>query len=201
MGAMRAAERVVYIRLFPAREFMREIAIVGFFLRMKAQILQQDCVAGLKRRDHSSGHIADTIRTQSHLAIQNLGQIFAHRLEAQFRTAFLRTSQMRTKHRHRAMLEDIANRIEAGVNSRRVGDLSLGQRDIEIAPDQNSLAFKLQLGNRNRRHLATYSLPATNAVMSARRFEYPHSLSYQEKIFTRRWSSTLVSGASNIEDA
>src|SRR5215467_15557834 len=46
-----------------------------------------------------------------------------------------------------------------------------------------------------------YSLAATNAVTSASRLEYPHSLSYQEKIFTSLPPKTLVSGASKIDDA
>ena len=58
---MRRAESVVDVDLLAARELMREVAIVGLFFCMEAQILEQDRLAGLERRDHPAGDIADAI--------------------------------------------------------------------------------------------------------------------------------------------
>ena len=42
MGAMRGAEGVVDVDVLAAREFVGEVAIVGLFLGMKAQVFEQD---------------------------------------------------------------------------------------------------------------------------------------------------------------
>lgn len=46
-----------------------------------------------------------------------------------------------------------------------------------------------------------YFFPATNAVRSARRFEYPHSLSYQETALTMFSPMTIVDNASTVDEA
>ncbi len=74
---------------------MREVAVVGLFLFMKAQILEQDRLAGLERRDHPSGHITDAIRREAHLLAEDTAKVFGDRLQAEIRRAFLGAPQMR----------------------------------------------------------------------------------------------------------
>ena len=59
---MRGAEAVVHVNLLVAREFVREVAVVGLFLAMEAQIFEQQRLARLERFDHFAGVIAHTVR-------------------------------------------------------------------------------------------------------------------------------------------
>src|ERR1700722_7486736 len=59
---------------------------------------------------------------------------------------------MRTEHGGAAVLEDVANRVEARVDSRRVLNLTLGDRHVEIASHEHLLALELEARDRYNRH-------------------------------------------------
>ncbi len=73
VGAMRRAEAVVHIDLFVARQFMREVAIVGFLFFVEAQIFEQDRIARLERLDHFAGVIANAVGRKRYLLPERLG--------------------------------------------------------------------------------------------------------------------------------
>src|ERR1700722_10173377 len=59
---------------------------------------------------------------------------------------------MRTEHGGAAVLEDVANRVEARVDSRRVLNFTLGDRHVEIASHEHLLALELEARDRYNRH-------------------------------------------------
>src|ERR1700722_14713454 len=59
---------------------------------------------------------------------------------------------MRTEHGGAAVLEDVANRVEARVDSRRVLNFTLGDRHVEIASHEHLLVLKLEARDRYDRH-------------------------------------------------
>ncbi len=70
--AMCGAEAVVHIDLFVARQFMREVAIVGFLFFVEAQIFEQNRFARLERLDHFAGVIADAVGRERDLLPEHL---------------------------------------------------------------------------------------------------------------------------------
>ena len=64
---MRRTEGVVHIHISQRSKFFREGRIVGLFLGVEAQILQQQHLAGLKLPGHCSGHFADAVGRKGHV--------------------------------------------------------------------------------------------------------------------------------------
>src|SRR5208337_4413293 len=150
--AMGGAEAVVHVDLLVARELMREVAIVGFLFLVEAQIFEQQRFAGLERVDHFAGVIADAVGRELYFLPEHVGQILGDGLEAEFRGALLGTPEMRAEHGRAAVLEDVANSVEARVDSRRVLDFPLGDRHVEIASHEHLLVFELEARDRYYGH-------------------------------------------------
>ena len=116
---MRRAERVVDVDLFAAREFVGEIAIVGLFFRMKAQVLEQERAARLRSLQSCPGDLADTVGCEHDLLPKRRAQILGDRLQAELRRAFLGASQMRAEHRRAALLAECSEWFRGSRRSAR----------------------------------------------------------------------------------
>src|SRR5713101_4798118 len=104
---MGRAESVVDVGIFAAREFVREIAIVLFFLGMETQVLEQQRVARFQVRHEAARYFADTVGCERDLPSQRRAEIFGDRLETQFRGTLLGPAQMRAENRDRTVSRDV----------------------------------------------------------------------------------------------
>jgi hypothetical protein len=75
---MRRAEGVIDVEVLTARQLVGKIAVVGLFLGMEAQVLQQQRAARLERCDQSQCNLADAIRRERDLR-QRRAQILTRR--------------------------------------------------------------------------------------------------------------------------
>jgi len=88
-----------------------------------------------------------------------------------------------------------------------VDDPAALERDVEIDANQHALAGDVDVANRGFLQRAAqrdvgsqFSRSPMNTVRSTTRQEYPHSLSYQAKTLPWRSPTTIVSGASTIDE-
>src|SRR5215472_15808632 len=81
-----------------------------------------------------------------------MAKIFSDRLETEFRHPLFGPAQMGTQDRRSAVTEDMANRVEARIDARIIGNYSLVQRHIEVTSDQDLLTLQRDLANRSCGH-------------------------------------------------
>src|SRR5207237_6765379 len=98
--------------------------------------------------------------------------------------------------------QQLDQRRKGGLDAKVIGDAPALERDVEVAADQGSLPGQVpQVLQRSEAAFAsgTHRLEATSRVRSTRRFEYPHSLSYQPITLTRL-PMTVVEGETNVTE-
>ena len=104
------AKGVVHIKLSQLGQFFRELFVVGFFFRMKTQILEQQSLSALQIRCHFHRLLAHAVRTEAHVLalshplVEKNPQALGHRLQAVFGIDLtLRSPQMRGQNQLRAV--------------------------------------------------------------------------------------------------
>jgi hypothetical protein len=113
---------------------------------MKAKIFQHDKIARLKLFDLALDMRPDTIRGQGDRPSEKLGEPISDRAKGCFRIGSFGTTQVRGDDQPGAMVEGKPNRgkgsPDPGVILDAAGRI---QRDIEVHPEKDSLAPKVQL--------------------------------------------------------
>ena len=90
--------------------------------------------------------------------------------------------------------EQVLERGERRADARVVGDAAVLERDVQVGADERDLPLDVRLP-----HGARPVVQSTFPIRSTRRHEYPHSLSYQPKIFTSE-PFTIVSSVSKMHE-
>src|SRR6185437_1641313 len=101
-------------------------------------------------RDQSLCDLADTVGRERYLLSEGRAEVLGDRPQAKSRRAFLGASEVRAEHRRAAVFENIADGVEARVDSRRIGDTPLVERHVKVASHQRLAAVKFKLCNRWR---------------------------------------------------
>ena len=154
VGAVGAAERVVDVDVGVARQRLRELAVVGFFLGMEAQVLEQRDVAPVGIDDDLAGTVAHRLVGQPDVGVDQLGQPRGDRFQRVLLVGLsLGPPQVRGEHDTRPLLDRQLDGGEALPNSGVIADGATGgQRDVEIDADEDPLPVDVQLRNRLDRH-------------------------------------------------
>jgi hypothetical protein len=136
---MRCAERIVNIKIRQTRQLLRELFVVGFFLGMKAKVLQKQGLALFQLQSHFFRLGSNAIRAESHVLaarqflIQNHAQPLRHRLQTHLGIGLaLGPSQMRGQNQPRPVPQRVLNRGQSFADTRVIHDASIFQRNIEV---------------------------------------------------------------------
>ncbi len=151
--AMRRSERVVDVHVRQIRQRLREVRIVGFFLRMEPQVLEQD-----RRRSGCRGHDVcrrrtDAVGRERHRTVEELRQVFRHRLQAELRLRLaLRPAEMRGEDHRGALLERVGDRRQRRAYPRVVGDARAVERHVEVDANEHAPPLEGEVTNRAQSH-------------------------------------------------
>ena len=188
---MRRAEGVVHVRVERGGEGLRERRIVALLLGMEADILQQERLAEGRGADLLGDLVADAVRGEGDAVSEELREALGDRRKAERIVGALRAAQMRADPDHRPAVQERAHRGKRRADARVVRDAAVLDRDVQVRAEEHALPRRIEVGDRALGHgdqagaaAGCLSLEPTNAVMSASRQAYPHSLSYQLTIFT-----------------
>src|SRR5258708_12033279 len=96
--------------------------------------------------------IADAIRREHDFLVQRGRKKFRDQLKAELGASLLRPSEVRTKYGAAAMLDNVANGVEASVDSPAILNFSLVDRHVEIAAHEHLLVFDFASLHRQTRH-------------------------------------------------
>ena len=117
-----AAEGVIYIDVAKAGELSREVLVVGFFPRMKAQILQQQHLPRFELARQLRGHVPHAIGREGNVdrlaqrVIEQRAQPVHHRPQAVFGIGLsLGTPQMRGHDHFGVMAQRVLERGQASL--------------------------------------------------------------------------------------
>src|SRR5262249_2671846 len=116
-------------------------------------------------------------------------------LQRILRVRTLRASEVRAHHDLRCTLQSLERRLERA-DAEVVGDPPTFDRDAQVRPTGDAFALDVEIVERWEAYSPARS---RNRHRSTSRFEYPHSLSYQLKTFTRL-SFTIVSSELKIDE-
>lgn len=143
VGPMSGAKGVVHVQIKRLGELFHKLRIVLLFFLVESRIFQQNDITGTGAR-HELGHlVADAIRGQR----DGLAEQFSHPDRARTQAvlvvkAILGTSTV-TAHRDNGTLVDqVLDRGNAGTDPRVVRNGLAIQRNVQIAPNQHSLALQ-----------------------------------------------------------
>ena len=153
---MRGAEGVVDIDVCQRGQSLGKGRIVGFLFGMKAQVFQQQHLAGFKLSSHFAGDFADAIGRKGHVhilaqfLIEQLAQPFYHRAQRilGIRLA-LGAAQVRGQNHLGLAAQGVDDGRQRGHNARVVGDCRavFGERDVEIDADEEPLVGQFDVAN------------------------------------------------------
>src|SRR5262249_31006745 len=149
------------VRVLPGYQPRHEGGIIGLLPRVEAEVLHQ----------------VDT-------GCQ-LGEAQPHRLDRVASVGLaLGPAEMAARRDVGAMLLQPPDGGKRGADPEVVGDPTVLDRDVEVGSEQDPLAVQGQQVLQDRQPHFLLAEP-TSTARSTRRFEYPHSLSYQPSTFTR----------------
>ena len=190
---MRRTERVVDVEVTELCELGREGEVVLLLTRVVAHVLAQQHVAVGELPRLRDNRLADAIVGPADRRAEQLLEAHAHGRERGGGIArSLRTAEVRAEHDPRVALAQRTDRRQRGTDARVVADHAVRERDVEVDPAEHPTASDLELIDPAQRH-------RTFVTRSTRRFEKPHSLSYQLTTLAVR-PCTIVSCASKIDE-
>src|SRR5262249_26035291 len=161
---------------------------------MKAQILEHQHAARRQVRNHLLDLRSDAVGRKLDCFPKKIAQTLGHRLQAvlRLRLAF-RPPQMRRENKLSVLFDDIPDGGEPRLYTCIVGDLAIGERNVEVHAHKHTAALQIEIRNPEFIHYFITSLMTSRSLQLK-----PHSLSYQENTLTIRSPIALVSGPSTI---
>ena len=199
---MRGRERIVDIEVAESGKLIAERRIVLFLPGVEAQVLEQQDLTGPQRLHGPLRRLADAVLGESHRgAAQRLPERLRQRSKRHRGLALaLGTAEVGQDHDLRTLVQKLLHGWHGALDARRVGDLTVFHRHVQVEPDQDRAPGDLQIleGAKARHRPSDQSEPRI-AATSFMRLEKPHSLSYQEATRTSWLSSTLVADRSTVE--
>ncbi len=173
VGAVGRAERVVHVEVASLRELAGEALVVARLAGIEAGVLE-----------HLDARVG-----------QERAQVLADGLDPETRVLALRPAEVRADpDAGDAAPEQVLERRQRRADARVVGDPAVLERDVQVGADEHDLPLDVSLP-----HGARPVVQSTFPIRSTNRQEYPHSLSYQPKIFTIE-PFTIVSSVSKTHE-
>ena len=198
---VRRPERIVHVEIGERGECGRESRIVLLFLGVEAEVLEKDHAAA-RTVDHLHGILrrrADAVVDELHGPSEQLREVTCDGRQAELRVRLsLRPTEMAGEDDGGAAIERVSNRRQRRRDPRVVGDPAVLQRNVEVDANEDALALEVEVLDRELRHYSPFLTSIRRR--STHRLEYPHSLSYHERTFTKSPSITFVYGASTIDE-
>jgi hypothetical protein len=128
---------------------LRKRVVVLLFLRVKAQIFEQQHVAVFKRVNFRPRRLARAVFRKRDFTPQQLREMRGDGAEAVFLHALaLRPAQVRSENHARALLRSILNRRQRAAYARIVFHHALLQRHVEVNANENALPFQVEVFDR-----------------------------------------------------
>ena len=152
---MRAAEGIVDVDVAQRGELLGEGGIVGLFLRVEAEVLQQQGLAGFELLRHLERNVADAVGREGNVFrdVENLLQQNAQAGDERPQAHGLdRLALGPAQVRAEDDLGLVAQRVLDGgkrlADASVVGDDAVFQGDVEVHADEHTLVGKIQITNR-----------------------------------------------------
>jgi len=160
MRPMRRPERVVDVDVGHVGQRLGEAGVVPLLLRVEAQVLEQEQVAGTQLADRDLDPRAKGVTGHPHVAAEQQAEPIRDRLEAQRVVDLaLRPAEVAGQDHRRASLEEIADGGQAGPDAGVVGDPPIVERDVQVGPQEDPLAPNVDIPDRLLVHAATAGRP------------------------------------------
>ncbi len=140
VGAVRGAERVVYVDVAELRERGRQLRVVAGLAGLVADVLEHQDLARVEVPGERADLLADDPRRERHVGAAQLGQPVGGGPHRELGLAVLRAPQVRDDDEARAAAEQLVQRRQRRPDPRVVGDLPVLQRHVEVDPDEHPLA-------------------------------------------------------------
>jgi hypothetical protein len=154
VGAVGCAEGIVDVDVGVGGQGAREVFVVGFFARRKAQVFQNGNPAIAQIVHDLLGAIASWLVGQNHVAAKGLGQIGGNRKQGEFGLdSALGAAEVRGQHHASTALNGVGDGGQAFADAGCIGHASgRGERDIEVHAYEHPSTLKVQIGNAFCRH-------------------------------------------------
>ena len=154
---MRRAEGVVHVNIRHLGELLGEYRIIGFFLVVITDILEQQHAAGRKFIGKLLDFFADAIVRKVHFATEQFSKASSHGAQRHGGFALaLRTTHVGREDQARALFDEQTERREGFLDARFVGDDHLAilfvERHIVIHAHENAFAMNIEVADRELCH-------------------------------------------------
>ena len=179
VGPMGRPERVVHEDVGVRRERLGELRVVLLLLRVEAEVLEEDRLARPHPLDGVLGADPERVAGHGHVPPQELAQALADRPQPEpVLDLAVGPAEVAGEDDLRARAEERRDRRQGGPDARVVGDLAVGERDVEVDADEDALARGVEVadgqlvhGHRRprRQAAATGRRAATKPIRSATR--------------------------------
>ena len=144
MGAVSSPKCVVHVVVCEFGKLLGKFRVVGFFLSVEAQVLEQQSLSLLQFASHFFCFEPNTVGTKAHVfaarqfSIEQHAEAFGHRLQTHFRIRLaLGASQMRSQNEPCAVAQCVFNARERLADACVVNYAAVIERDVEIHAHKN----------------------------------------------------------------
>ncbi len=140
MGAVGGGEGVVHIDIAQLRELRGKGGVVCLLAGVEAGVFQHQHIAVIQAGHRVLGLGADAIRRERHRLAKHAPQRLGNRLQRHFRHDFaLRPVEMAEHDDFRALAGEFLDRRHETLKPRRVGDLAVLHRHVQVGAEQHAL--------------------------------------------------------------
>src|SRR5579863_5601468 len=151
---MRGPESIVHIEVSETRQLLGELFVIGFFLRVKTEILQKQGLSFFQLasdllgfRTDAFGRESDVLTTRQFL-IEKHAQALGHRLETQHAVGLaLGTAEVGSKNEPRAVTQGVFNGWERFSDAGIVHDPAVLHGHIEIDAHENAVIVDSEIAD------------------------------------------------------
>ena len=147
---MAGGEGVVDVHVPEHRQAARQAVVIPLLAGVEAQVLQQQHLAGPQLLDGMGGLVAHhLVGLGDGDAVEELAQPLGHRVQLQLGLRLaLGASEVGHEHQPGAAFETVSEGRQGGADPAVVGHRAVrGLGDVEVHPDQQGLAFDVEVTN------------------------------------------------------
>ncbi|EGE56036.1 hypothetical protein RHECNPAF_770084 [Rhizobium etli CNPAF512] len=141
MGAVSGGEGVVDINIAVGGKRLGEVGIVLFLAFVEARVFQKQDITVIHRGDGGGGGLAGAVGRRRHGVIEHFLDGGGNQRQRQIRRrAVLRSAEMGEQDHLGALLGQFEDRRRHTLDARRIGDLAILDRNVEVDADEHALA-------------------------------------------------------------
>src|SRR3990172_3517912 len=222
MSAVGRSKGIVHVTVGQPGQRLGKGRIVGFLFGMKPEVFEEKQLPWLEPFGERLNLLTNAVRRDGHGPAEQLRQFDRHRGERIFGLWLsFRPAEVGSENGRRSLPLRVADGWEERFDSRRIGDRPVREGSVQVASQKETLTTEVKVLDVELRHTdrspttvgelksplhcrkvrdAHQSDLAISVIRSLTRQEYPHSLSYHERILTRLPSISAVEGRSTIEE-